>query len=209
MRRLWVIGDSWTDPSYGGWAWACGWPQRVADALGLGLVNSGSGGSGYAAVNASNVSHPIQAARGAGAGADVVVLFGSVNDQAFDPAYVRLGAERALRMVRAACPAAAVIVAGPQYWDAEPPAALYPVRAAVARAAAEHPAPVRWLDPLRWLRGRPELLDAQNHPTCDGHALLAASLAPAVADALTRTDPTPDPGGWLPLPLALPGVFTT
>jgi hypothetical protein len=205
--RLWVIGDSWTDPSYGGWGWSCGWPERVAARFGMGLVNSGCGGSGYVRTGSpSGLNHPMQAARGAGAGADLAVLWGSINDLVAeaDPQQVHDNAAGALALVRAVlAPGAPIIVYGPQGTDAPIPDLMLAHRDAVASAAFE--AGALFGDPLLWMQGRGDLLDpSTHHPTCDGHAYLAdrvaADLSTVLAErsgvgTVVRTDP--DVIGWV------------
>jgi len=174
-RLLWVLGDSWTDPSGDGWAWK--WPRLVSLRLGLGLVNSGRGSAGYvAAYNPEAISFPVQAARGVGAGAALVVAFGSINDNAEDPERVHAGAVDTFRMIRLACPDAPLVVFGPQTVDGPPWPRLPAIRAAVESAARD--AGATFVDVLDWLQGRPELSGDPTHPNPDGHAFLADLIAP-------------------------------
>lgn len=200
--RLWVLGDSWEDPRTYPWAPACGWPSLLTRRLRLGLVNSGTAGSGYAAVRVAPPNFPAQAAQGAGAGADVVIVFGSLNDPADGrtPDEVTDGAAITFELIRRLCPAATLIVCGPQ-WGALPiPPELFAARDAVAAAATD--AGALFVDVSRWLQGRPDLILPDGfHPNPGGHALLADRLTPevlfAVAAPTVARDSWGDEGGWV------------
>jgi hypothetical protein len=170
-RRLWVIGDSWTDPAWGGWGWEAGWPTLVAQRLGLDLVNSGRGGAGYVSPNGAGWTYPLEVARGAGVGADAVIVWGSVNDSAQNPATVGTVAAELYAGIRVACPGAVLLVYGPQYWDSTPWPGLAPIRDAVRASAVA--AGAVFVDPLLWMQGRADLIDGTGHPTQEGHRFLA------------------------------------
>lgn len=182
--RLWVLGDSWSDPRAYPWAPSSGWPSLIADRLGVGLVNSAVGGSGYAAT-AGLPTFPGQAAQGTGTGADVVVVFGSLNDpiQGHSADEVRAAATVTYGLVRRLCPDAQLLVAGPQWPATAPTPALLAVRDALADAAAD--AAADYVDPSGWLAGRPDLILPDGyHPTPDGHSIIAERLGHDVALAL-------------------------
>lgn len=193
-RRLWVLGDSWTDPAYGGWAWADGFPRLLAASLGCGLTNSGLGGNGYVRVGGGNGSSiAMQAARGAGAGADTVLVWGSVNDRHADapPLDVFTAATITYSYLTRACPGADLFVCGPQHNSADPPPPLsYEHRDAVRAAAAT--AGARFIDPLGWFLGRPSLLDSTGHPLPAGHELITQHLLPDLVWALAARPSGPD-----------------
>lgn len=208
--RLWVIGDSWTDPTYGGWGWTCGWPQQVAAALGWALINSGRSGAGYAQPGNDWATFGSIAARGDGVGADVVIVAGSRNDPDTGQSQQAIanGAEHTYRLIRAACPDALLLVIGPQGTSIAPSAELLRTVATVRAAALD--AGAAWVDPTGWLRGRPDLLDMPDgHPLCAGHDLLADRIAPELLRAYflrsaRATPPDPpdgvghgDEGGWV------------
>lgn len=181
IPHLWTIGDSWTDPRAFPWAAGQGWPQLVAAALEVGIVNSGSSGSGYVR---SASSFPVQAAQGAGVGAAAVLVFGSLNDYlgTVPAADVRDAARTTYGLVRRLCPDADLIVVGPQWGATDPPALLLQHRDTVAAAAAEVGA---WfVDASRWFVGRGSLMLDANHVTPAGHALVADRLGSAVASAV-------------------------
>jgi lysophospholipase L1-like esterase len=199
---LWVLGDSWTDPTVYPWAPAQGWPSLLAARLGLGLVNSGVSGTGYAAT-AGTPNFPAQAARGVGAGAHLVLVWGSLNDpnQGHTADETAAGAAATYALLRRLCPAAPLIVAGPQWGADPPPPELYAAREAVRAAAAD--AGATFLDPSGWLAGRPDLVLPDGlHPNPAGHALIADRITPELLVALA--EPIPDLGapwddgtGWV------------
>jgi len=206
---LWTIGDSWTDPYF----WDVGpngWPAQVAADLGLELVNNGAGGAGYVNVAPLPTTFPHEAVDRPAAGADVAVVFGSVNDQAQAPIAVHLAALVTYRAIRDVAPAAPLIVVGPQFWDAPVPAHLFAIRDAVAAAAEIVGA--TFVDALGWMQGRPELLgpDAA-HPNTAGQRMLADRITPIVELELVRSRPTGSldrVDGALQFPVAFPADFT-
>lgn len=171
LRRLWVIGDSWTDPGWGGWGWQSGWPTLVSRRLGLTLVNSGRGGAGYVNPNGEGWTYPREVTLGGGYNADAVIIWGSINDSAWPLAQLRTVSAQVMTAVRAACPSAALLVYGPQYWDTQPWPGMALMTAEVRASAQE--AGALFIDPLLWMQGRADLIDKTGHPTQDGHRLLA------------------------------------
>lgn len=196
--HLWVIGDSWTDPRAVGPAKV--WPALLARRLSLGLVGSGVGGCGY--IN-HDPTYPVQAYRGTGAGAEVVIVWGSVNDRGHAPERIHDAARDTYQLVRAACPGAPLIVCGPQYWHTEVPPDLYPMNEAVREAAGAEGA--TFFDVLELMQGRPDYIDYADgvHPGPAGHRHIADVMLPEVLHALTSrttvqtcTDDEPA-GGWV------------
>ncbi len=117
--------------------------------------------------------------------ADVVVVFGSRNDELLPPAEVKAQAAQVFAAVRAGSPSAALVVIGPAWDDDVPPAELLRTRDAVAAAAGA--AGASFVDPLaeQWLLDHPELIGTDGmHPHDAGHAYLASRIAPAVREAL-------------------------
>jgi lysophospholipase L1-like esterase len=208
--NLWVLGDSWTDPTVYPWAAAQGWPELLTARLGLGLVNSGVSGTGYAA-NAGTPYFPAQAARGAGAGADLVLVWGSLNDptQGHSPAETYAGAIATYRLLVRLLPHAPVIVFGPSWGASPPPPELIAASTAVRQAADE--VGVQFVDPSRWLAGRPELVLPDGlHPNQDGHELIASRATPYVANliaGIVQPDPMRHSDGGLAFPMIFPAEF--
>jgi lysophospholipase L1-like esterase len=114
-----------------------------------------------------------------------VVFFGSANDVAFPPERIGAAALEAFTSVRAAAPAAKLLVIGPVWPGPNPPEAFLNVRNA-ARAQAQTVGAV-FVDPIAdgWLADTPELIGAdQFHANDEGHKYLAARIAPLIRDAL-------------------------
>lgn len=177
--RLVVYGDSFSkdnavapDP---------GWARIVAATLGADLTNHAQGGTGYLQ-DTYGLGAFGERVRAAPPDGDVVVIFGSVNDvNGARPApAVQDAAAATLAAVRAAAPAAAVLVIGPQWPDTPPPPGAGPLRDAVRTAAGA--ADAVFLDALTWLAGRPELIGPDGlHPNAAGQRHLAGLIRPAVA----------------------------
>lgn len=179
-----VIGDSYTidQPAEQGWA------HLVATELGAELVNLAVGSTGYVRPNL-RTTFVTQAAEGLPPGADVVVVFGGINDSVAPeaPEYVRAGALATFAAVRRIAPGAALIVVGPQWKNATPPAEAYTRRDVVLESATKYGA--TWLDPLEgaWFAD-PALIGPDGvHPKMpEGQRMIADRLLPVVADALDR-----------------------
>lgn len=207
---LWVLGDSWTDPRTYPWAASCGWPALLAQRLGLGLVTSGVGGSGYAAT-AGIPNFPMQAAQGWGAGAAAVIVWGSLNDpaQGRTPEEIRAGADTTYGLIRRLCPDAPLLVCGPQNGSDPATPARLAARDAVQAAAAD--ADALFCDTLPWFIGRADLMLDASHPVPAGHALIADRLTPELLWALRAAPPErplgvcDDGSGWVaPYTLGVP-----
>lgn len=182
--RLVTYGDSFTAeklavPEQRGPTWS----HIVADALGLELSNRALGGTGYTAESWGNIAFPARVAQDPPVGADVVLVFGSVNDVNFGHGVAAEAAAAAdtLDAIQAAAPDAVLIVVGPQ-WPAAPavPALAYQLRDVVQAAAAERGAV--FVDALTWFQGHPELIGSDGlHPNDAGHRYMAALLRPTIA----------------------------
>jgi lysophospholipase L1-like esterase len=195
----WILGDSWADPYAYAWAPEQGWPQLLAARFDAGVINSAAAGSGYAA-NRGTPHFPTQAARGTGAGAPVVIVFGSINDpnNGYTPEQTAAGARVTFALVRRACPDALRLVTGPQILTLTP--ADLSVHDAVRVEATA--AGGIFLDVSSWLIGRPDLMLNDTHPNQGGHALIADRLTPELLWALTPAPPTLPHGdlvepGWV------------
>jgi len=178
---LGVYGDSYTaGPAW--WAPGAGWATRVAQWTGALVVNRAVGGTGYVqdpegrgSIEAQARLHPVR-------DADVLAVFGSINDHwtgAITPAEVGAAATATYAALRAAAPTARLLVVGPQ-WPATPPPTLLLQQRDAVRAAAQQ-AGALWLDASGWLAGRPDLIASDGvHANDDGQALLAERIAPSV-----------------------------
>lgn len=182
-----TVGDSYTD----GRLEPGGWAPILADRLGVELANLAIGGSGYAWADARAVGSmfPTQVATGLPVDAAVVVVFGGINDvSSAEPGPSVTEAARAtFATVRRLAPRAALVVVGPQWYNATPPALASQHRDRVRAAALEFGA--TWIDPLTeaWFAD-PALIGPDGvHPNAAGQRVIADRLEPVIADALVAT----------------------
>jgi lysophospholipase L1-like esterase len=182
-----VYGDSYSAGGRQGGKGDHGWPALVADRLDADLRLHAAGGAGYAnGSRAAGETFLDQVLGNPEPDADVVIVFGSRNDRFLPATEVKDQAVAVYDAVRAAAPAAHLVVIGPAWDDDVPPDELFLTRDAVASAAAA--AGALFVDPLadEWLRGHPELIGADGvHPDDRGHAHLAGLVERSLHDALT------------------------
>jgi hypothetical protein len=184
VPRVWALGDSWTDPRSYPWNPAASWLGLLADRLGFAVVNSATSGCGYVA---GTPTFGAQAAQGWGAGADLAVVFGSVNDANGNYAQgdIQAAATVAHRLIRRLCPGAPLLVIGPQWGAGLPFPAGMPAAIEAVRAATAADGDAAFVDPSQWLLGRPDLARDQWHANTVGHVLFADRLEHDVALLLT------------------------
>ena len=128
--------------------------------------------------------------------ADLVVLFGSRFDAAGIADRVGGAAQQAISSIRDRAPDATLVVIGPAWPGAAPPAGVRNNRD-VLRAAAEA-ASVPFADPLRgeWFADGRGLIGADGvHPTDEGHVRLADRIQPVVEEALEERSAKPATSG--------------
>lgn len=184
QQVLAVYGDSYAGADYGGNLYT-GWAATVARQLDLELVNMAVSGSGYR-LSANWSCFPYAATVHPVPQADVVVVFGSLNDNAQDPEAVRQAAVVTFAAIRAANPDVPIIAVGPTWPNGNPPANLWYVKDGIHNAAAALDG-VLHVDAMRWFFGRPELIGPDGwHPNVAGHAYLADRIRPYVAQVLGR-----------------------
>lgn len=183
-----IIGDSYTAGSDEGGRGDQNWTSIVRQTLkdeGLNTRFSvnGLGGAGYTRPGTANLDFA-DAAKDVPSDADVVLIFGSLNDQAASPAEASSASESVYRTLKKSAPDAILVVVGPTYPNASVPASYRAVSAAVL-AEAEKTADVV-VDPLTesWL-ANPDLIGTdQIHPNDAGHAVMAKKLVPVIRDAV-------------------------
>ena len=189
--RIAVIGDSYTAGSdeggNGPQAWTeVAWGLLAAEGVEVDADVGAEGGAGYGERgNRGNLFIDLTA-RTVRRSDDVVVFFGSRNDQPVDPEEFPALAAETLELARFAAPAAKLLVIGPPWPDADPPPAVGRIRDDLREQAGLVGA--EFVDPIaeRWFVGRPELIGADGvHPTDAGHAYLAAKIAPLIYDQIT------------------------
>ncbi|WP_176445645.1 SGNH/GDSL hydrolase family protein [Blastococcus mobilis] len=181
-----VYGDGYTTGSSLGGQGAQGWPALVAQRLGADLRQAAVSMAGYAAVGVTGETFPDLVAANPVPDADVVIVFGSRNDTGSSLAAVERSATETLATLRANSPEAQLLVIGPAWSNASPPADLDDLSDAVERAATAVGA--AYVDPLTegWFAESATLIaDDGISPTDDGHAYLADQITPLVESALT------------------------
>jgi len=190
--RVSIVGDSYTSGSAVGGNGPANWTavaRRLLadDGYPVDLSVLGLSGSGYVRVGGTGTTFTDAIPGAVTDQTQLVVVFGSINDGSSDPAAVASSAELALQRIDLAAPQALVMIIGPQWIDADPPANLLAIRDAVATAVAAHPR-ASFVDPLaeEWFGGAASSLIGRDglHPTDAGHRHLAELIAPRIAAAI-------------------------
>jgi lysophospholipase L1-like esterase len=196
VTRILVIGDSYTGGSPEGGQGEAGWPalleQRMPD---IQVEVAATGDAGYV-TTAGDPTLPDLVAEADLTDVDLVVLFGSRFDAAGIADRVGAAAGESIASVRDRAADATLVVLGPAWPDAAPPAGVRNNRDAI-RAAAEA-ASTPFVDPLReeWFADDRGLIGADGvHPTDEGHARLADRIQPVVQDALEGRSAVPATSG--------------
>lgn len=178
-------GDSFSSGYAGMGAGERNWTTLAAHAAGATPANNAIGGTGYVQCP-GGVTFPSAAADLPVPGAAVQVVMGGFNDRLItDPAAIAAAARTTFRLLRLTNPAAGLLVIGPQWPNAAPPALMYRHRDAVRDAALR--AGAAWVDPLdeRWLFDPGLIWPGDGiHPTDDGHQAIARWAAPHLAAVL-------------------------
>ena len=194
--RVLVVGDSYTGGSPVGGQGEAGWPalleHRMPD---VEVVVAATGDAGYVTTAGEPTLLDLVAEADL-TDVDLVVLFGSRFDAAGIADRVGVGAQQAISSVRDRAPDATLVVLGPAWPGAAPPAVVRNNRD-VIRAAAEA-ASVSFVDPLRegWLTGARGLVGADGvHLTDEGHVHLADRIQPVIEEALEERPAVPATSG--------------
>ena len=191
VTRIAVIGDSYTAGSGEGGNGPRSWPQiawqlLAAEGVEIDADVAAEGGAGYGQRGSRGSVFADLTARAVRSSDDLVVFFGSRNDQPVDPQQLPGLASDAFHLARYAAPAAKLLVIGPPWPTANPPAPVLRIRDSLRDQAAAIGA--TFIDPIAqaWFVGRPDLIGADGvHPTDAGHAYLAARIAPLIYEQLT------------------------
>lgn len=189
--RIAVVGDSYTAGSSEGGNGPRGWTEiawqlLAAEGVDVDAEVAAEGGAGYGERGHRGSVFKDLTVRAVRRNDDLVVFFGSRNDQPVDPARFPGLAADTLASARAAAPAAKILVIGPPWPTADPPPEVLGIRDSLRYQALVNGAV--FVDPLAegWFVGRPELIGVDGvHPTDAGHAYLAARIAPLIYDQLT------------------------
>jgi lysophospholipase L1-like esterase len=192
VQRIAVISDSYTTGTDQGGLGSKNWTalawRRLAS-LGVPIAADvrAEGRAGYVVLG--NQGHVFDQLTAAAVRPDdaLMVFFGSRNDQDADPIALSNAINGALQRARATAPLARVLVIGPAWPTADPPATVLRIRDILAFQAGLVGA--TFVDPIAqgWFVGRPDLIGPDGvHPTDAGHAYLAEQIAPLIGAQLVR-----------------------
>ncbi len=187
-----VIGDSYTTGTDEGGLGDRGWAsltwKRLADeGIRVAPDVASEGRAGYGVRGDHGSVFGDLTARAVRPDDVLVVFFGSRNDQGVDLSALALAARAAFQAAKSTAPLATLLVIGPPWPTADPPANILQIRDVLAHQALA--AGAVFVDPLaeRWFVDAPTLIGADGvHPTDTGHGYLAAKIAPLIKAQLPR-----------------------
>lgn len=191
VSRIAVIGDSYTAGSGEGGNGPRSWPElaRVSlarDGVEIETDIAAEGGAGYGQRGSRGNVFQDLTAQAVTHNDDLVIFFGSRNDQQVDPQKFPALAAGTFQLVRFAAPTAKVLVIGPPWLTANPPPAVLKIRDSLRDQAVAVGA--LFVDPIAegWFIGRGDLIGQDGvHPTDAGHVYMADKIAPLIYDQLT------------------------
>jgi lysophospholipase L1-like esterase len=180
-----VYGDGYAAGNALGGQAEKGWPALVAQQVGAQLALNAVPQAGYASAGTTGQDYVALVEASPVADADVTVVFGSRNDADQTGADVSAHAATVFADIREAAPDTTILVIGPVWSAANPPAGVQAVNNAVKSAATA--AGVSFVDALGagWLANGQGIASDGVSPTDAGHAQLAGVIAPLVQDALS------------------------
>ncbi len=192
VSRVAVVSDSYTTGTdEGGWGaqnWTVqAWRMLARRGIDVSADVAAEGRAGYGTRGDHGHIFGELTPRAVKPDDDLVVFFGSRNDQGVSPLVLSAQALGCYRYVRAVAPNATLLVIGPPWPTADPPPAILEIRDLLHAAATSVGA--AFVDPIaeRWFVDHPELIGADGvHPTDAGHLYLAAEIAPLIGARLPR-----------------------
>jgi len=192
-----VVGDSYTTGSDMDSGAASNWSALMAEELRrdryqLQLYVEAGAGSGYTTDGERGLDFEQLARLSMPTDADLIIVFGSLNDSRSTPSTVAVAARSLMTWLQDEHPDASVLVIGPPWIDEQVPTNLLLIRDEVRTAALDIGA--AFLDPLAegWFAGDAASLigDDGVHPTDAGQRHLAERITPSV-ERLLASRPTP------------------
>jgi lysophospholipase L1-like esterase len=189
--RIAIIGDSYTAGSGEGGNGPRSWPELATVLLTRQGIEvdadvAAEGGAGYGLRGSRGSAFEDLTAQAVRRNDDLIVFFGSRNDQPVDPQKFSSLAADTFHLARFAAPAAKVLVIGPPWPTASPPSAVLKIRDSLREQAAAVGAV--FVDPITegWFVGQPDLIGQDGvHPNDAGHVYMAEKIAPLIYDQLT------------------------
>ncbi|MHC6593444.1 SGNH/GDSL hydrolase family protein [Arthrobacter sp. C152] len=150
------------------------------------VTNAAENGSGYVVPGERGDTFTSEVQAAVGADTDVVVFFGSDNDEGTDPDALREAAASAFAEASVLAPKAVLVAVGPLSGTDEPDPELASVRDFTASAAQDKGVP--FIDPIadQWLEGRADILlgPDREHPSITGQELLRDKMRAVLTTAL-------------------------
>jgi lysophospholipase L1-like esterase len=193
IPHMLVIGDSYSGGSNEGGNKEKGWPvlaqtKVTSDDSRLQVELQARGGSGYVVIGPTKQNFSQALASAKEGPFDVVLVFGSINDQPADVTSVDKAARDLYAGIKKGSPKAKLIVVGPAWMNDDPSAEVLAIRDVLRDAAAAHRA--TFVDPIeaKWFMGsaKRSIGSDGKHPTDAGHVYMADRLAPVIKNVLTE-----------------------
>ena len=190
VNRIAVIGDSYTTGSDQGGNGPQGWAPQAWRALtehGIAVTPTvaAEGGAGFCTRGNRGGVFEDLTVRAVKPTDVLVVFYGSRNDMDVEPTRLSVAMYGTLSLAPQIARSAQLLVIGPPWPTADPPAKILRVRDVLSYQAEL--AGATFVDPIAagWFVGRPELIGADGvHPTDAGHTYMAEKIAPLIAAEL-------------------------
>jgi lysophospholipase L1-like esterase len=186
-----IVGDSYTYGSPEGGHGPHSWASLVVNQLQkehfqIDVNNGAVGASGYVAPGHQSAGvFADQVGRVVGTNDNLVVLFGSRNDETVPADQLTPAVQQTLDKAKQLAPKAKFLVIGPIWPTAAPSRGILQVRDIVRDQASAIGA--TFVDPIgeHWFWGRPDLIGSDGkHPTDEGHVYMVDKIAPVMTHLL-------------------------
>jgi lysophospholipase L1-like esterase len=192
LNHVAIVGDSYTTGSSEGGNGASNWTTLAWQKLAshgrqIDADVAAEGRAGYVVRGYDGHVFGDLAPRAVRPDDELVVFYGSRNDQGSDPVALAGMTSGAFDQVRRVAPAARLLVIGPPWPTADVPPAVLQIRDVLRMTAGI--AGATFVDPIAegWFVGRPELIGRDGvHPTDAGHAFMADRIAPLIGAQLPQ-----------------------
>ena len=187
LNRVAVIGDSYTTGGDEGGIGSNGWTAHTWQSLaqrGMPITADvgAEGGAGYGTRGNRGSVFEDLTARTVKPDDELVVFFGSRNDQGVDPTQLSILTYGTFSLARRIAPSAKLLVIGPPWPTPDPPAAVLRIRDVLDYQAQT--AGAAFVDPIAagWFVGQPGLIGPDGvHPTDAGHEYMAEKITPLIS----------------------------
>lgn len=192
LKHVVVIGDSYTSGTdlggLGPNSWtARTWRTLTAPGLRIASDVAAEGRAGYGVPGDHGNIFGDLTARAVKPDDELVVFFGSRNDQDVDPVLLAQRVHATLSLAHRLAPSARFLVIGPPWPTLNVPLPILVIRDVLGGAAWA--AGAAFVDPIgdRWFVDRPDLIGPDGvHPNDAGHEYMAAKMVPLIRWQLSR-----------------------